>query len=84
MPEHPDLSPQGRVLSWPGRIHIYAGIPEGEPVNDSFAGLLAVGGFACASPLTIGACLWGENTRHVQGIIDDVEIRSLGKLVTSE
>ena len=39
------LSPQGRVLSWPGRIHIYAGVPKGAVVSDRFAGLLAVGGF---------------------------------------
>ena len=45
MPEHVDLSPQGQVLSWPGRIHIYAGVPEGEAANDSFTGLLAIGGF---------------------------------------
>jgi len=41
----PDLSPLGRVLSWPGRIHLYAGVPQGTAVNDRFEGLLAVGGF---------------------------------------
>ena len=45
IPERVDLSPQGRVLSWPGRIHLYAGVPKGAAVDDSFAGLLAVGGF---------------------------------------
>lgn len=39
------LWPQGRVLSWPGRIHLYAGVPKGLAVNDHFSGLLAVGGF---------------------------------------
>ncbi len=41
----PWLCPQGRVLSWPGRIHLYAGVPPGASVNDRFSGLLAVGGF---------------------------------------
>jgi len=45
IPDAVDLSPQGRLLSWPGRIHIYAGVPTGAAVNDHFAGLLAVGGF---------------------------------------
>ena len=45
MLEKPCLCPQGRVLSWPGRIHLYAGVPEGAEVNDHFSGLLAVGGF---------------------------------------
>jgi len=43
--DKPHLTPQGRVLSWPGRIHLYAGIPNGVSLNDRFAGLLAVGGF---------------------------------------
>jgi hypothetical protein len=43
--EEVDLSPQGRVLSWPGRIHLYAGVPAGAALTDSFSGLLAVGGF---------------------------------------
>jgi hypothetical protein len=43
--EKPRLTPQGRVLSWPGRIHLYAGVPGDVPVNDNFTGLLAVGGF---------------------------------------
>jgi len=43
--DEPCLSPQGRVLSWPGRIHLYAGVPPGASVNDSFTRYLAVGGF---------------------------------------
>ena len=49
IPERPDTSPQGRVLSWPGRIHLYPGVPQGVPVNDSFDGLLAIGGFAVSA-----------------------------------
>ena len=45
MLEKPVLWPQGRVLSWPGRIHLYAGVPEGFEVRDRFEGHLAVGGF---------------------------------------
>ena len=45
MLETPWLCAQGRVLSWPGRIHLYAGVPFGSRVNDSFSGHLAVGGF---------------------------------------
>ena len=45
IPGQPDLSPQGRVLSWPGRIHLYAGVPKGTALNDQFSGHLAVGGF---------------------------------------
>ncbi len=41
----PCLTPQGRVLSWPGRIHLYAGVPTGMSINDQFSGLLAMGGF---------------------------------------
>lgn len=43
--DKPRLTPQGRVLSWPGRVHLYAGVPDGVSLNDSFTGLLAVGGF---------------------------------------
>ena len=49
MLEKPYLSPQGRVLSWPGRIHLYAGVPKGASVRDSFHGLLAVGGFGVSA-----------------------------------
>ena len=49
MPTEPDLSPQGRVLSWPGRIHLYAGVPRGVALSDQFAGYLAVGGFEVAA-----------------------------------
>jgi len=49
MPEKPDLSPLGRCLSWPGRIHLYAGVPEGTSLNDSFSGFLAAGGFEVAA-----------------------------------
>jgi len=59
MLEKPYLSPQGRVLSWPGRIHLYAGVPEGVSVNDSFSGLLAVGGFE------VSAKRVGRYVRHV-------------------
>jgi hypothetical protein len=45
IPEHVDLAPMGRVLSWPGRIHLYAGVPAGTSLDDHFSGLLAVGGF---------------------------------------
>jgi len=45
MADSVDLSPQGRVLSWPGRIHLYAGVPAGTAVDDTFSGYLAVGGF---------------------------------------
>lgn len=45
MLERPWLCPQGRVLSWPGRIHLYAGVPRGVPTDDQFTDLLAVGGF---------------------------------------
>lgn len=54
MLDKPWLCPQGRVLSWPGRIHLYAGVPKGFAVNDSFTGLLAVGGFE-VSALHAGA-----------------------------
>ncbi|MBI2301347.1 MAG: hypothetical protein HYU66_20760, partial [Armatimonadetes bacterium] len=43
--EQPYLSPQGRVLSWPGRIHLYAGVPAGVALTDHFERLRAVGGF---------------------------------------
>jgi hypothetical protein len=43
------LTPQGRVLSWPGRIHLYAGLPDGASCNDQFSGLLAMGGFEVAA-----------------------------------
>ena len=49
MPGELDLSPQGRVLSWPGRIHLYAGVPQGTALSDQFTGHLAVGGFEVAA-----------------------------------
>jgi hypothetical protein len=49
MLDEPYLSPQGRVLSWPGRIHLYAGLPAGTALSDSFGGHLAVGGFEVAA-----------------------------------
>jgi len=61
--EQPDLSPQGRVLSWPGRIHLYAGVPQGVAVNDQFTGDLAVGGFEVSA-------------RHVGTGVRDVRITS--------
>jgi hypothetical protein len=45
VPEKPTLTPIGRVLSWPGRIHLYAGVPKGTSLKNSFDGLLAIGGF---------------------------------------
>ncbi len=49
MLDRPWLCPQGRVLSWPGRIHLYAGVPQGLAINDRFEGLFAVGGFEVAA-----------------------------------
>ena len=60
MLQEPWLSPQGRVLSWPGRIHLYAGVPEGVSLRDSFEGLLAVGGFE------VGASRAGAEVRGVR------------------
>jgi len=60
MPDSPDLSPQGRVLSWPGRIHLYPGVPAGTTLGDSFAGLLAVGGFE------VSASHQGTDVRRVR------------------
>jgi len=60
MLDEPYLSPQGRVLSWPGRIHLYAGVPAGASVNDSFAGHLAVGGFE------VSAAHSGTEVRNVR------------------
>jgi len=60
MSEKLDLSPQGRVLSWPGRIHLYAGVPKGRAVNDQFSGLLAIGAFE------VSAAHVGKNIRRVQ------------------
>jgi hypothetical protein len=62
--DRPSLSAQGRVLSWPGRIHLYAGVPEGHSVNDAFAGHLAIGGFEVAA-------------RHVGAEVRGVRIKSL-------
>jgi len=42
------------------------------------------GDFASEAPITIGAYLWGEHTRYAEGLIDDVVIRSLGRLVAPE
>jgi hypothetical protein len=58
--DKPDLSPQGRVLSWPGRIHLYAGVPAGTALNDSFTDLLAVGGFE------VSASHQGADVRRVR------------------
>lgn len=63
IPEKPFLTPQGRVLSWPGRIHLYAGVPKGVSLNDRFAGLLAVGGFEVSAA-------------RVGGEVRDVRIKS--------
>lgn len=52
VPKAPDLSPQGRVLSWPGRIHLYAGVPAGTSLEDRFSDLLAVGGFEVSAAHT--------------------------------
>lgn len=60
MLDRPMLCPQGRVLSWPGRIHLYAGVPKGFRVNDRFEGLLAVGGFE------VSAMHFGEQVRRVR------------------
>jgi len=54
MLKKPCLTPQGRVLSWPGRIHLYAGVPKGLALNDQFKGHLAVGGFEI-SAMHVGA-----------------------------
>ncbi|NOZ20653.1 MAG: hypothetical protein GXP25_06140 [Planctomycetes bacterium] len=43
--EKPDLSPLGCLISWPGRIHLFPGIPKGMKRNASFSHYLAVGGF---------------------------------------
>jgi hypothetical protein len=56
----PYLTPQGRVLSWPGRIHLYAGVPLGASLNDQFDGLLAIGGFE------VSAAHVGNDVRHVR------------------
>lgn len=42
---------------------------------------LTTGDFTCTAPLTIGAYLWGQNSRFARALIGQVEIRSLGKLV---
>jgi hypothetical protein len=60
MLDEPYLSPQGRVLSWPGRIHLYAGVPAGTSVNDSFRGYFAVGGFE------VSAAHSGTEVRNVR------------------
>ena len=39
------------------------------------------GDFASKAPITIGAYLWGPHTRFGRGLITDVEIKSLGKLI---
>jgi hypothetical protein len=66
IPERVDLSPMGRVLSWPGRIHLYAGVPTGALVNDTFSGLLAVGGFEVAAQHA-GADITGVRIRSRAG-----------------
>jgi len=60
----PSLCPQGRVLSWPGRIHLYAGVPKGLAINDQFQGHLAVGGFEVAA-------------MHMEKTVGRVRIKSL-------
>jgi hypothetical protein len=64
--DKPYLTPQGRVLSWPGPIHLYAGVPEGASVNDSFAGYLAVGGFE-VSAAHAGAEVRGMRIKSIAG-----------------
>jgi hypothetical protein len=66
IPKTPDFSPQGRVLSWPGRIHLYAGVPEGIPIDDRFEGLLAVGGFR-VSAAHVGQDVRGVRIRSLAG-----------------
>ncbi len=62
-----------------GMLRIYVdGKPEGAAPD------LTTGDFAATAPLTIGAYLWGENSRFARGLIRNVEIRSLGKLVKRE
>ncbi len=60
MLEKPYLGPQGRVLSWPGRIHLYAGVPKGATVTDQFSGLLAVVAFE------VSAAHVGKEVRRVR------------------
>jgi hypothetical protein len=42
---------------------------------------LTTGDFASAAPITIGAYLWGTNSRYAKGMIADVAVKSLGRLV---
>jgi len=66
MLEQPYLTAQGRVLSWPGRIHLYAGAPPGTSLNDSFTGHLAVGGFEVAAG-HVGTEVRGVRIRSMAG-----------------
>jgi len=39
------------------------------------------GDFACDAPVAVGAYLWGDRTTYARGLLDDVEIKGLGRLV---
>ena len=48
---------------------------------DGEAGDATAGDFASDAPVGIGAYLYGERTKYARGLIDDVAIKSLGKMV---
>ena len=42
------------------------------------------GGFCAAAPITIGAYLWGSHTRFARGLVDDVQITGLGRMIEAK